>query len=64
MVSPSFQRTFTAYLVPVSLAHCPPSQGAHKGRPYGKFFVHLHKILGVRNYCGPENRPTVIDPEC
>ena len=23
MVSPSFQRTFTAYLVPVSLAHCP-----------------------------------------
>ena len=24
MVSPSFQRTFTAYLVPVSLAHCPP----------------------------------------
>ena len=23
----SFQRTFTAYLVPVSLAHCPPSCG-------------------------------------
>ena len=28
MVSPSFQRTFTAYLVPVSLAHSRPSQFA------------------------------------
>ena len=28
MVSPSFQRTFTAYLVPVSLAHCPPHLSA------------------------------------
>ena len=25
-------------------------EGAHKGRPYEYFFVHLHKDLRVRNY--------------
>ncbi len=31
MVGPSFQRTFTAYLVPVSLAHSPPSYSPNSG---------------------------------